>query len=167
MVSFCADSWFCTKKNACKCMSVWVCMGVLYCYTPRLCACVYVCLLPFIGNSEPLYFLLLSHFLINILLPLLLFSPSFSRSLGHQNEVFYLCSTTHYWRPGWLAGRLEFCWDSVSCVWCSKETATARWLQTALLLFVFNLYSATLGWQGPAPHSGVVQYNHSLWHRAI
>lgn len=87
--------------------------------------------------------------------------------LGHRNEVFYLCSTTHYWRPGWLAGWLEFRWDSMSCVWCSKETATARWLQTALLLFVFNLYSAMLGWQGPAPHSGVVQCNHSLWHRAI
>lgn len=68
--------------------------------------------------------------------------------LGHQNEFFL--SMLHHtllktWLAGWLPGRLEFCWDSTSCVWCSKETATARWLQTALLLFVFNLYSATLG----------------------
>lgn len=100
-------------------------------------------------------FLCLSHFLINISPFLLLFSPSFpftlSFSLGHQNKIsffFILSMLRHTLLKGWLAGWSPR-WDAMSCIWRCTGSATARWLQTILFLFVFNLYRAGVGGQDP------------------
>lgn len=117
--------------------------------------CVCVRPLPFIGNSEPLYFCA-SHFssiFYSLSSSPLLFSLTRSLFLGHQNKVLSMLHHTLLkdWVAGWLGSR----WDDMSCVWCYKETATARWLQTILSLFVFNLYLLTEGWQSPT-HARIV-----------
>lgn len=59
------------------------------------------------------------------------FTPSV---LSGRQSRFYLCSTTHQWRPGWLQSH----WDNISCVWCYKRTAIASWLQAILWPFVWS-----------------------------
>lgn len=47
----------------------------------------------------------------------------------------------------------------MSCVWCCRKTATARWLQTILLLFFFNLYLHIGGWQNPTHAYRIFDYS--------
>lgn len=72
--------------------------------------------------------------------------PSFPLSLLAQNKVLSMLHQTPL--MDWMAGRPESHWEHMSCVWYYWETATARWLQTILLLFC-NLYLHTVGWQSP------------------
>lgn len=151
-------------KNASVHVSVYVTYSSTLLLHPALCVCVCVdaCvrLLPFIGNSEPLYFcafLISSSIFYSLSSSSLHLSLAPSLFLGHQNEFFFIYAPPHTIEglAGWLASR----WDSMSCVWCCKETATARWLQTILLLFVFNLYLATVGWWGPTHARTVFSYS--------
>lgn len=118
-----------------------------------LCVCADVFVLcPSLGiQSRSIFVPHISHQYFTPSLPLL---ASFPLSFLGIRMRFYLCSTTHYWRTGWLESR----WDDMSCVWCCKETATARWLQTILLLFVFNLYLPTVGWQGTTHARALFSY---------
>lgn len=97
-------------------------------------------------------------FLINILLLLSSFSLSPSLLLGHENKVLSMLHHTPL--KDWLTG-----WNPVRTIWVAsgtikKKTATTRWLQTILLLFVFNLYLLKVVWQSPAHGYTLFSYSH-------
>lgn len=113
-----------------------------------LCVCADVCVLcPSLGiQSCSIFVPHISHQYFTPSSPLFAsFPPSLSLSWASEWGFIYAPPHTIEGLAGWLESR----WDDMSCVWCCKETATARWLQTILLLFVFNLYLPTVGWQGP------------------
>lgn len=99
-------------KNATVCVHECVCVLLIYFIGTPCVMCVCVRPLPFIGNSEPLYFCA-SHF------SSIFYSLSFSsllflslpRSFLGIRIRFYLCSTTHYWRTGW---------DRIGTIWVAS-----------------------------------------------
>lgn len=119
--------------------------------------CFYLCVhpSPLIGNTELLYFCA-SHFSSIFYVSSSTFL-SLSLFLGHQNKVLSMLHHTPL--KGWLDCWPESRWDDMSCVWCYKEAATARWLQTILLLFVYNLYLPTVVWQIPTHARTVFSYS--------
>lgn len=94
------------QKNVCKCMSVWVCMGLLYCYTPRVCVCVYV-FCPSLGIQSRSIF---CSFLIFSSIFYSLSSSSLHLSLAPSlfswaSEWGFLSMLHHTLLKTWLAGR--------------------------------------------------------------
>lgn len=110
---FCAESWFCTKIP--KCMCLWVCMWfthLLHCYALLFYVCVRMCSsFALHWESRAALFLCLT-FLINILLPLFLFSP-LSLSLSWASEWGFIYAPPHTIEG--LAG-----WNPVGMIWVAS-----------------------------------------------
>lgn len=138
-----------------------------------MCVCVCACILcPSLGiQSRSIFVPHISHQYFTPSPPLLsFFTRSPSLSWASVWGFFYTPTHTIEGLTDWPESHR----DDMSCIWCCKGAATARWLQTILLLFLFILNLPTVGWQGPthshtfsAIHRGVVQYKQSLWFRVI